>query len=167
MTGLRVRTLSDKAFAVGLALKGLDGLAEVVGGLWLLLLGPVRLQAWVGLLVAPELRQDPHDAIATHILHWAAQFDQGSVLFAVAYLLSHGAAKLVVIVEILRGRLWAYPGLIGLTAAFAAYQLYHMAVAGPSFGFVALTLFDLLIIALTVVEYRRLRHAAGESRAAG
>ncbi len=167
MTGLRVRTLSDKAFAVGLALKGLDGIAEVVGGLWLLLIGPLRLQAWIGALVAPELNQDPTDFIATHVLHWAAQFDQGSVLFAAAYLLSHGVAKLVVIVEILRGRLWAYPGLIWLTGAFAAYQIYHMAVAGPSFGFVALTLFDLLIIALTVVEYRRLRHAVGKSHAAG
>jgi len=161
MIGLRVRTLPDKVFAVGLGLKGLDGLGEVVGGLWLLLLGPLRLQAWIGALVAPELRQDPGDFVATHILHWAAQFNQGSVLFAAIYLLSHGVTKLVVIVEILRGRLWAYPGLIWLTAAFAAYQIYHMAVAGPSFAFVALTLFDLLIIALTVVEYRKLRHHAG------
>lgn len=161
MIGLRVRTVSDKAFAVGLGLKGLDGIGEVVGGLWLLLLGPLRLQAWIGALIAPELRQDPDDIIATHILHWAAQFNQGSVLFAAIYLLSHGVAKLVVIAEILRGRLWAYPGLIWLTAAFAAYQIYHMAVAGPSFAFVALTLFDLLIIALTVVEYRKLRHRAG------
>lgn len=167
MIDLRVQTLSDKAFAIGLGLKGLDGISEVVGGLWLLLLGPLRLQAWVGVLVAPELHQDPTDFIATHVLHWATQFDQGSVLFAAVYLLSHGVAKLVVIVEILRGRLWAYPGLIWLTAAFAAYQIYHMVVAGPSFGFVALTLFDLVVIALTVVEYRKLRRTTGESRAAG
>ena len=65
--------------------------------------------------------------------------------------------KLVVLVEIVRGRLWAYPGLIALTALFAAYQLYHMAVTGLSAGYLALTLFDLLIIALTTVEYAKLR----------
>lgn len=157
MIGRRARAASHEAFMLGLGLKGLDGLAEVVGGLWLLLVGPLRLQAWIGALVAPELQQDPSDFVATHLLHWAAQFNQGSVLFAAVYLLSHGVAKLVVIVAILRGRQWAYPGLIGLTAAFAAYQIYHMVVAGPSFGFVALTVFDLLIIALTVVEYRQRR----------
>lgn len=157
MTLLRVKTGLDQAFAIALCLKAIDGLSEVVGGLWLLFLNPHRLQTWAGLVFAPELREDPHDFVATHVLHWAAHFNQGTVHFAAIYLLSHGVAKLVVIGEILRGRLWAYPGLIILTALFAAYQIYHMVIVGPSLGYGALTLFDGLIIVLTIGEYAKVR----------
>lgn len=157
MTQFHARTTLDKAFAIGIGLKAIDGLSEVLSGLWMLFLDPKRLQAWVGLVFAPELREDPHDFIATHVLQWAAHFNQGTVRFAAIYLLSHGLAKLVVIEEILRGRLWAYPGLIVLTALFAAYQIYHMGVAGASLGFIALTLFDGLIIVLTIGEYSKMR----------
>jgi uncharacterized membrane protein len=157
MTLFRVRTVLDKAFAIGLCLKAIDGLSEVVGGLWLLLLDPARLQVWAGLVFTPELREDPHDFIATHVLQGAAHFNQGTIRFAAIYLLSHGIAKLVVIGEILRGRLWAYPGLIAITTLFAFYQIYHMVVAGSSLGYLALTLFDGLIIALTIAEYAKIR----------
>lgn len=157
MRYLSTQTATDKAFAVALALKAIDALGEVAGGLWLLLIDPRWLQGKVAALVAPELREDPRDFLAVHILHWAAHLNQHAMLFAVIYLLSHGVAKLVVLIEIVRGRLWAYPGLIVLTALFVAYQLYHMAVTSLSLGYLALTLLDLLIIALTALEYAKLR----------
>ncbi|MFC5581654.1 DUF2127 domain-containing protein [Rhodanobacter terrae] len=152
-----MQTAVDKAFAIALGLKAVDALSEVAGGLWLLLIDPQWLQGRAAAFFAPELREDPGDFLATHVLQWVAHFKQHAMLFAAAYLLSHGVAKLVVVLEIVRGRLWAYPGLIVLTALFAAYQLYHMAVAGLTPGYLVLTLFDLLIIVLTAVEYAKLR----------
>ena len=157
MIDFRAGTVLDTAFAIGLVLKAIDAVGELVGGLWLLFLDPIRLQAWLGMIFAPELQEDPQDFIATHILHWTAHFKQGAVHFAAVYLLSHGIVKLVVVVEILRGKLWAYPGLIVLTSLFAGYQIYHMATVGVSLEFMALTIFDLLIIALTAGEYAKLR----------
>ena len=157
MINFRTGNVFDKAFVAGLGLKAIDGISEVIGGIWLLLVNPARLQTWAGIIFAPELREDPNDFIANHILHWTAHFKQGAVLFAAVYLLSHGVVKLVVVVEILRGKLWAYPGLIVLTSIFAAYQIYHMAVNGGSLEFVVLTIFDLLIIALTFIEYAKTR----------
>jgi uncharacterized membrane protein len=165
MRYLSTQTATDKAFAIALVLKAIDALGEVVGGLWLLLIDPQWLQGRVAALVAPELREDPHDFFAVHILRWATHFQQHAMLFAALYLLSHGVTKLVVLVEIVRGRLWAYPGLIVLTALFAAYQIYHMAATSLSASYLALTLFDLLIIALTTVEYAKLRsRSATKSR---
>jgi uncharacterized membrane protein len=166
MRHLSTRTATDKAFALALGLKAIDALGEAAGGLWLLLIDPRWLQGWAAAFFAPELREDPHDFLATHILHGVAQFRPHAMLFAAAYLLSHGVAKLVVVVEIVRGRRWAYPGLIALTALFAAYQLYRMAVAGLTPGYLALTLFDLAIIALTVVEYAKLRSHPRQPRRA-
>jgi len=157
MRYLSTQTATDKAFAIALVLKAIDALGELVGGVWLLLIDPQWLQGTVAALVAPELREDPHDFFAVHILRWATHFQRHAMLYAALYLLSHGVAKLVVLVEIVRGRLWAYPALIVLTALFAAYQIYCMAATRPSASYLALTLFDLLIIALTTVEYAKLR----------
>lgn len=157
MFHLRTKTTLDKAFAIGVALKAIDAVSELIGGLWLLFVSPEQLQDWAGIIFAPELREDPRDFIATHVLHWTAHFQHGAVVFAAVYLLSHGLAKLVVVVEIVRGKSWAYPGLIILTALFVAYQIYHMARTGVSLGYLVLTAFDLMIIALTVAEYARLR----------
>jgi uncharacterized membrane protein len=54
----------DKTFKIGLALKGLDGVLEVIGGILLLFLSPHAIEHIVRTLTAHELREDPHDLIA-------------------------------------------------------------------------------------------------------
>ncbi|MGA8278897.1 MAG: DUF2127 domain-containing protein [Rhodanobacteraceae bacterium] len=157
MPRFHARTALDKAFAIGIAIKAIDGFIELVGGASLLFLSPERLQSWAWIVFAPELNEDPNDFVATQVLHWAAHFNTGALLFAAIYLLSHGIAKLVVVIEILRGRLWAYPGLIMLSSLFVCYQSWRMWTEGPSFGLAILTVFDLAIIALTSLEYRKRR----------
>ncbi len=162
LTDFRKGSTLDKAFEIGLAFKAIDGAGEIMGGIWLLFVNPHWLQAWAAVLFAPELREDPTDFLDTHILRWLEHFHQNTIFFAAIYLLAHGFAKLTIVVEILRGRLWAYPGLIVLTLIFIAYQIYHIATAGISIGFVLLTLFDALIIALTVAEYTKIKHRMHE-----
>jgi uncharacterized membrane protein len=65
----------------------------------------------------------------------------------------HGAAKLVLVVALLRGKLWAYPWLIGLLIAFVVYQAYRMSERFGA-GLLLLTLFDLAVAYLTWREYR-------------
>ena len=55
------------AFDIGVVLKGIDGLLEIGGGLFLLIvpLGTIRhFLIWV---TGRELSKDPHDFIATHL----------------------------------------------------------------------------------------------------
>jgi uncharacterized membrane protein len=148
--------LTDKAFRVGLFLKGLDGLLECVGGVFLLIVKPEQINAWARNLTEGELSHDPHDIIANHILRSAHDITGASLLFGAAYLLSHGIVKLVLVVEVLRNRLWAYMGLIVVTSLFVVYQVYRI-IGEFSFGLFLLTIFDLVIIYLTQKEYRRHR----------
>lgn len=104
MFQLRTRTTLDKAFATGLALKAIDAVIEVIGGLWLLFVSPDQLQKWAAIIFALALNENPSAFIATHVLRWTTHFQHDSVVFAAVYLLSHGVAKLVVVVEILRGK---------------------------------------------------------------
>jgi uncharacterized membrane protein len=148
------RTATDKAFRISLYLKGIDGLLETAGGIFLLIIRPEQINRFVAWLTHDELSQDPHDLIANHILKTAHHLTGASLAFGAAYLLAHGIVKLVLVVEVIRNHLWAYIGLIGVTALFVVYQVYRMADKF-SLGLLLLTLFDLLIIYLTQNEYRR------------
>lgn len=73
--------------------------------------------------------------------------------FAAVYLLSHGLVKLVLVVELLRNRLWAYPLMVVMLGIFVGYQSYRFFLT-HSIAMVILTVFDLAVIALTAMEYR-------------
>lgn len=156
------RTATDKAFRISLYIKGLDGLLEIIGGIILLVIEPEQVNRFAHWLTQGELSEDPHDFIANHILKTAHDLTGASLTFGAAYLLSHGIVKIVLIVEVIRGHLWAYVGLIAVTALFVIYQTYRMAVKF-SLSLLLLTIFDLLIIYLTQKEYRKqLAHHASK-----
>ena len=152
----------DTTFKVGLVLKGLDGVLEIVGGTLLLFLSPHVIQHLARVLTAHELAQDPHDLIARYLLHTTAHLNTAITIFGAIYLLSHGIAKIVLVALVLKDKLWAYPWLIGLLLAFMAYQLYRITAVHFSIGLTLLTVFDAFLVWLTWREYRAKR---GQQRA--
>ncbi len=146
----------DAVFRVSVALKGIDGALEVLGGLALLLVSPDAIHSLARTLTQHELSQDPHDFIARHVLQTAGGVTRGTAVYAGVYLLSHGVAKVVLVVAVLREQLWAYPAMIALLCAFIAYQLYRLAVSF-TIGLALLTAFDAFVVALTWREYRAKR----------
>ena len=146
----------DRTFEVGIVLKGVDGLLELVGGLVILLVSPQAITRVVAALTEHELSEDPHDFVATHLLHSAHGLSGSAIAFGSAYLLSHGLVKVLLVGALLKGRLWAYPLMIAFLVAFIGYQLYRIA-SRPTIGLSLLTVFDAAIVALTVREYRKQR----------
>ena len=147
----------DRTFKIGLVLKGLDGILEVVGGILLLFLSPHAIEHIARTLTAHELSQDSHDMIARYILHTASHVSTSTTLFGAVYLLSHGGAKIVLVALVLREKLWAYPWLIALLLAFIVYQLYRISAVHFSIGLTALTVFDAALVWLTWREYKARR----------
>ena len=76
----------DRVFEIGIIAKGLNGAAELIGGVLLLLANPERIRHIAVLLTQGELSEDPHDLIATRILHSADGLTGGAVRFAAIYL---------------------------------------------------------------------------------
>jgi uncharacterized membrane protein len=146
--------LTDRAFRVGLIFKGLDGLLECIGGIFLLLVKPEQINNWAQNITQGELSTDPHDFIANHILKTAHDLTGASLLFGALYLLSHGIVKIVLVVEVLRNHLWAYVALIVVTGLFVVYQVYRL-IDKFSASLFLLTILDIIIIYLTQKEYRR------------
>ncbi len=155
--GEKSSTALDRTFKISIGLKGIDGALEIIGGIILLFVAPATLQQWARTLTAHELAQDPHDFIARHLLHSASQLSHSTTLFGAIYLLSHGLAKVVLVIAVLRNQLWAYPWIIGLLGVFIAYQVYRLTYR-VTIGLTLLTLFDIFVVWLTLREYRLKRH---------
>jgi uncharacterized membrane protein len=129
-------------FVVSVSLKGLHALIEIAGGLVLYLLGADTLARWLDEI-------DRHGWIARH-------FPLSEQNFYAFYLLSHGLVKSVLVLGLLREKLWAYPASFIVFGLFIAYQLYRYNWT-HDVGLIALSIFDLFVIALAVHEYRLLR----------
>ena len=151
----RRRSELGRAFGVALILKGADAVLEIVGGVLFLLVPPSKLGRIVVALTQHELSEDPGDLVV-RLLQQAAQHFGRSRIFGAVYLLSHGVSKIVLVVGIFRGHLWAYPAMLVLLGAFIVYQSYRLARTF-TFGMLGLTVFDIIVVWLTWREYRRQR----------
>jgi uncharacterized membrane protein len=128
-----------QVFVVSVAAKGLHAVIEIAGGLALYLFGSDTIAQWIR----------PHEWTAGH-------FHPSELHFYAFYLLSHGLIKAVLVAGLLREKLWAYPASIAVFGGFIAYQLYRYSYT-HDVALIALSIFDLFVIALAIHEYRLLR----------
>ena len=129
-------------FQVTVALKGLHGLVEVVGGLALALFSTDSILRLL-------YRFHHHELITRH-------FSNGEHHYYVFFFLSHGALNLAVAILLLLEKLWAYPAAIAVLVLFIALQLFRFAhVHDP--GLILFSILAVIVITLAVHEYRLLR----------
>jgi uncharacterized membrane protein len=143
-------------FVVSVLFKGAHALIEIVGGIALYLISTATIISAINRWSYDELVEDKNDWIATHLLQFAQTFSVAEHHFYAFYLLSHGLVKLLLVFGLLRERLWAYPASFAVFGAFIAYQLYRYSYT-HEVALIALTVFDLFVIALAAHEYRLLR----------
>lgn len=168
MTVMSRRKLVDEKrihlfFEVSLLLKGAFALFEMAGGVLAYVVPQNFLFSIVTTLTQRELAEDPRDLLANYLMHAVQHLSVGTREFAAAYLLSHGAIKLWLIVGLLRERLWYYPTAIVVFGLFIAYQLYRFSFTHSLF-LLFLTALDVVVIALTYHEYKYLRRRAPHAR---
>lgn len=159
MSWFKPKDLLDRTYEVGILLKGIDGVFELLGALFLALINPQTVDRVMRFITRPELAKDPNDLIATHILRYSQELAHGHNGFAIAFLFSHGIVKVILVISLLRNQLWAYPfGIITLTL-FTLYQLYLLA-SHATLGMILLTILDIFIIWLIWREWQRQRQKA-------
>jgi len=143
-------------FTIGVIGKGIDGVLESAGGVLLLVADRARLGRLVRAMTQHELVEDPRDLVATALRHAVEHLSSGTQTFAAVYLLLHGVVKVGLVAALLRRQLWAYPAAMLVFGVFLAYQLYRWSHTHADL-LVALSVLDVMVIALTWAEYRRLR----------
>lgn len=149
----QIHSLVKGTFRAGIALKGIDGVFETIGGVLLWFIHPSATNAMVRILCQHELSSDSRDFIAIHLLRASETLLSGNRTFASLYLLSHGATKVVLVIAPWMNAMWAYPLTIFVFSIFGAYQIYWYSHT-HSIAMLLLTIFDAGLIYLTWVEWR-------------
>jgi len=72
--------------------------------------------------------------------------------------------KAVLVYALIKDRLWAFRWAIGVFTAFGVYQIYRYFVQ-PSGWLIALTVLDVIVIALTWLEWQRVKQQRSLERA--
>jgi uncharacterized membrane protein len=162
--------LLHDSFRVGITLKGLDGILEVLASLALYLTSPAQMTEFVRRLVEHMVARMPNGYLAAHLIAASQKLNNDSREFAVVYLLTHGLVKVILVVCLWMNKLWAYPLTIAVFGLFMIYQMGRFAHT-HSISMVLLTVFDGLIIYLTWMEFQQQkkrrfdRHRAQETAA--
>ncbi|MQB43832.1 DUF2127 domain-containing protein [Rhizobium sp. ICMP 5592] len=143
-------------FEISVLLKGAHALIECIGGIALALISTDTIVHLVNLLTQDELIKNPNDFIATHLLSWAQNFSLTTKHFYAFYLLTHGLVKVLLVIGLLKGKLWAYPASLAALGLFIVYQLYRFTET-HGVGLLVLTAFDLVVMVLIWHEYRLVR----------
>jgi uncharacterized membrane protein len=154
MAWFHPKSLLDKTYEIGILIKGIDGFFELLAGLLLVAVPSHLITDVTHHLTKGELAQDPHDYIASHVVHYGNSLAGSAHIFAAMFLLTHGLTKLVIVVCLLRNKLWAYPFGLIVFSLFIAYQLYQIIVK-PTSGMVFLTVLDGFIVWLIWREWQK------------
>lgn len=149
----RREAVLDWTFLVGVLLKGVDGLVELLVGIPLLFLTPGQINGLARSVTADELSQDPNDFWANLLLHEASRFNHASLAVGGIYLVVHGAVKVAIVVALLLGSRRIYPWAVGALVVLTVAQIVDLFLKF-SVGVLVLCILDVLIIVLTVREWR-------------
>ena len=143
-------------FEISVLLKGGHALIECIGGLILVIMSTNAITSMVNVFTQEELIEDPNDFVATHLLSLAQNFTVSTQHFYAFYLLSHGLIKVLLVIGLLRNKLWAYPVSLVVLGLFIVYQLYRFSYT-HGLGLIVLTVFDVMVMGLIWHEYRLVR----------
>ena len=153
------RNLVHKGFEIGILLKFIDGILELIGGMALVWLSPQNLKGFVWAITRHELSEDPNDLVANFLIRSAQHFSVNTKVFASVYLFSHGIIKIVLVLSLWRRKLWSYPAAIVFFILFIIYQMYRY-IHHHSAWLILLSVLDVIVVMLTWLEYENLKRAS-------
>lgn len=150
-------TWFERIYKIGVGLKGVDGLAEFIAGL-ALLISPSLVHTVLG-AIAEELG-DHHAHVYQFIAEYVGRLDdslaRSGLVFLIIFLLSHGILKLALVYCLLKEYVRVYPYALLILGGFLVYQLYVF-VRLPTIGMGLFSLLDAIIIYLVWREWHELR----------
>jgi len=141
---------TDLLFRIGMIVKGVDSIFEVVGGI--LLMMPTKLARYL-LVISQHEAFRHHLALSGKLDKLADSVTMHPSMGEGIYLAVHGAAKVILIAAIVAHKRWGYLGFIAVLSLFSTIELVRSVTAQEVvtgiFG-----LFDVCVVVLIYKEYR-------------
>ncbi len=161
----RRSSLLDTTFHTGIAIKGFDGVLEMIGGVLIWFMKPSSMNGIFRFASMHDLPGKYDDKLLAQLLHLTQTLANGGKVFASIYLITHGLSKVILVVALWLNKLWAYPLTMFVFAVFCVYQI-HRYTHTHNIWLVVLTVFDLLLIYLTWREFKQKKQAGTKSAGA-
>ncbi|MEK7562591.1 MAG: DUF2127 domain-containing protein [Patescibacteria group bacterium] len=152
--GAKSKKIIDRTFEISVLLKAFFGFFEILGGILFAISDKFILNNFIIHMAQQEIAEDPSDLIANFLIKSADNLANGTQIFAVVYLIFHGAVNIFLAVSLLKNKIWAYPWAMGLFSGFVIYQVYRY-FHTYSLSLLFLMLFDVFIIIIIWLEYKR------------
>jgi len=146
----------DIGFYGGLAIKAINAVMEVLGGVILMLITPDGLSQMIRQIALPELSEDPTDPVMNYLLGICQNFSSSTQASIAIYMLLHGATKIAIIWLLWKKILWAYPLAMGIFGLFIGYEVYGY-LHSQSLLVLIIIMLDAAILTLIIIEYIRLK----------
>lgn len=145
-----------RIFFVGLIIKGINGVLEIIGGVLLWVITLEQVNKIVNFLTWGEFREDVNDWIANVIQKSAMEMALNARTVASIFLLSTGMIKMALIIALLKKKLWVYPLALSVFSLFALFFIYRFLWSGAFFMLI-LCIFDIFVVLFTYLEYKRIK----------
>ena len=145
--------LLHRTFVLSIAGKGLFGLIELIGAVAALFITPEEVRAFTHWITAGLVHDNPNNVVAQWLITAGNHVTGATTLWVSAYLVLHGLTKVVLVIALLRDKLWAYPSMLVALVIFIVTQTVQL-IDSFTVGVLLLTLFDVFILWLTWREYQ-------------
>ena len=152
----KIEKIIHYIFEIGIFLKGVAGVIEIIGGVLALLAVKLYYVDAALDITQQQVNQDPRDMVTSHLLAMSHGLSISTQYFIAFYLLSHGVVKVFLVIGLFKRKLWAYPTSIIIFIMFIIYQVYRY-FQTYSVWMLILTVLDIILIWLTVHEYKYLK----------
>lgn len=162
MDSAEEKILADKALHAGfdfmLVVKTIFATLEFLSGIALFFIAPHLVTDAVNLASSIDTSNGLVGFFVNSVTKWGSSFSVETQRFWVIYLALHGLTKLIVLSMLWRRKLWAYPFSVVVFIGFIFYQMSSYTET-HSVMLIALSVFDVVMIALTLFEYKRVKQS--------
>lgn len=144
-----------RVFKISIIIKGIDGVLDVITGLFLLFSASNFILKIIPFLVRKELVEDPQDIIANYFLAVSQNILPSTKLFIIIYLIIHGLIKIGLALALSVKSFQVYKIAQIVLITFICYQIYRFSHTHSSILLIT-TLMDIVIAFLIQGEAKNL-----------
>ncbi len=154
----RSHRLTHILFIAGIVIKGAFGLLDTIVGIFFF--STSAITSFIAFLTQHELGEDPTDFFANKLIEILPSISVHTQQFVAWYFLIHGVLNVILVIGLLRKKLWAYPVYGGVFLLFIGYQVYRFTHTHSPL-LLLVTFFDMVVITLVWKEYQFMRRTRG------
>lgn len=154
--GSRTSRILHESYLVSLAIQATIGVSQLLAAILLQIAERTGELTMLAAFTAHQLARATPDPLAGPLWRALHDFSVNRETFWSIYLIGHGILNLGVVAALLAKRPWAHPASMVVLAGFVVYQLERWRLTHAPV-LIALSLFDIVVIALVWREWRQLK----------